>query len=595
MVHPKICTMLFAVCVTLGLGMLTAATCVAAAQSCTAAAAQAAAPPGMKIGPINDLNPNFPPVPDGAILVPAAGSTPSYCLVTGSVVTNPSTGKTANFGIALPLAWNKKFLFLGCSGYCGVVFVSRLDEALGGGFPADALAKGYAIAATDDGHASDPRGFVVDAAWALTEPGVADTEAVTDFFYRAVHTVATAGKQFAQKWYSGVLARSYFCGCSTGGREGMVEATRYPADFDGYIAGDPVFDVPGVILSGRAARALLDAPDSYIPPALLRLIDTAVYANCDAADGVKDYLIQNPGKCSFKPESLLCKGGKTAGCLTQSQVNTLNAWFSSAKDEQGRVVSLGYPVSDIYNNGVVGNNLFQNTEAAGPPNDINAAEPWGDSRGNQPTGWAFYDQSLKYLIFLDPKFDNNHHSIVDRRGVVNDAAMVLLESRTEEGRGDDPQKLAPFIASGRKLILYHGYSDGMINPFRTIRFYQDWVKLAGGYKALGKNARLFMVPGMYHCGRGPGPNFFDALSALEQWVENGVPPETIIATKYWKDNRSKPVMRTMPLCAFPTQARYSGHGKVNDAANWSCAANQDLLQVGPDGALAGLVGPVRPR
>jgi feruloyl esterase len=143
------------------------------------------------------------------------------------------------------------------------------------------------------------------------------------------------------------------------------------------------------------------------------------------------------------------------------------------------------------------------------------------------------------------------------------------------------------------MILSHGNSDGFINPFRTIRFCQDWAKLRGGYKALGKNARLFMVTGMYHRNRSPGPNIFDALGALEQWVEHGRAPEQMIATKYTSDDRAQPVLRTMPLCSSPAQTRYSGNGDVNSAANWSCTANQDLLQVGPNDASAGLVGPVQ--
>ena len=313
--------------------------------------------------------------------------------------------------------------------------------------------------------------MVFDGTWALTAPGVAHEDAVTDFFSRAVHTVTVAGKQFVQHRYAGALARSYFVGCSDGGREGLVEATRYPEDFEGYIVGDPFFDVPGQILAGRAARALVDAPDSYLPPALLTLVDNAVYANCDAVDGVRDALIQNPGACSFSPQSLLCSGGNTADCLTQSQVDTLSAWFAAATDAQGRVVSLGFPVSDLYNNGAAGNNLFRWTEAAGPPHDIHAAAPWGEATSAQPAGWAFYDQSFKYLVFLDPHVDNNHQSAVDRRGVVHHAALAQLEARTAAGRGDDPQQLAPFLAADRKLLLYHGYSDGFITPFRMFQFY----------------------------------------------------------------------------------------------------------------------------
>jgi feruloyl esterase len=462
-----------------------------------------------------------------------------------------------------------------------------------GGYPTDALARGYAIAATDDGHAANPRGFVFDGTFALAAPGVSNTDALTDYFYRAVHTMAAAGKQFVQNWYAGTLARSYYFGCSDGGREGMVEVTRYPNDFDGYITGDPFFDVPGQTLAGKAAVALLAAPDAYIPPALLQAVDAAVHANCDAADGVQDGLIQNPGKCSFSPQSLLCQGGNTQNCLSQDQVNTLTRWFSAAKDQEGRVVTLGYPVSDIYNGGELGNNLYRWTEAAGPPLDINAAEPWGTSPPTQPPAWSSVDQTLKYFVYLDPNFDTNHNFPIDSRGVVNDAALALLVARTDIGSGDFPQQFGPFLTSGRKLIMYHGYSDGWINPFHTIRFYQDWARLVGGYDALNPNARLFMVPGLYHCQRGPGPNIFDTLTALERWVENNVPPEGIVATKYTNDDSAQPVQRTMPLCSFPTQAHLAAAGDMNQASNWSCAANQDLLQVGPDGALAGLVGPER--
>ena len=193
----------------------------------------------MTIGPIDDLNPALPAVPAGVRLVPAAHGIPAYCLVTGSVVTDAATRKTANFGLALPMVWNHRFVFNGCGHYCGQVFQGLPSDAH------DGLASGNAVAATDDGHASDPPGESLDAGWALKAPGVPNQDAVDDFFYRAVHTVAASGQQFVKRWYTGTLARSYFVGCSDGGREGMVEAARYPADFDGYVVGDPFFDMPG--------------------------------------------------------------------------------------------------------------------------------------------------------------------------------------------------------------------------------------------------------------------------------------------------------------------------------------------------------------
>lgn len=574
----------------LGLGTFSVTPSHAATPRCSAETARLAAPLGMTIGAITDLNPTLPAVSTGAIQVPADGDTPSYCLVTGSVVTNPDTGKTANFGLALPLAWNHKLLFSGCSGYCGVVF-QNLPDATGGGYPADALAKGYAIAATDDGHQStgDPH----DASWALSAPATPDTEALTDYFHRAVHTVALQTKLFVKSWYSADLARAYFFGCSDGGREGMVEATRYPGDFDGYIAGAPSFDVPDAILSGRGSMALLSSTDSHISPELLSLVDNTIYAHCDEADGVRDRLIQNPGRCAFQPESLLCRGDYGGACLTRSQVRTLGTWFSAARDERGRVVSHGFPVSDIYNDGAEGHNLFRWLGAPDPPRDLAAASPWGPSPTGEPNAWVFMDQSMKYLVHRDPRFNTRHRPPVNEWGIVREKTLELLVARTDAGSADSPGRLYPFLAANRKLILYHGYSDGRVSPFRTVRFYRNWAKRVGGYDVLQKNARFFTVPGMYHCAKGPGPNTFDALGALEQWVERGVPPELIVATKYQNDEVGAGPLRSMPLCPFPTQTSYAGTGDFNASGSWSCTPNELLLRVSENGAAAGLLGPAR--
>jgi feruloyl esterase len=236
-------------------------------------------------------------------------------------------------------------------------------------------------------------------------------------------------------------------------------------------------------------------------------------------------------------------------------------------------------------NDAAGLNLFAWAESAGPPLDINAAEPWGPTLSAQPFGWQFSDQMLKYFVYLDPNFDTAHNAPVDFNGLADPAAIALIDRQTEAGNGDVPQKLEQFIGQNRKMILFHGYSDGWISPFRTIAFYRQWAKLRGAVSELQDHARLFMVPGMFHCQGGPGPNTFDTLTALEQWVEHGIAPESIVATKYTNDDPTMPPLRTMPLCKFPEQAQYSGSGDVNSAANWSCTANKDLLQVGLDGAL----------
>jgi feruloyl esterase len=190
-------------------------------------------------------------------------------------------------------------------------------------------------------------------------------------------------------------------------------------------------------------------------------------------------------------------------------------------------------------------------------------------------------------VELDPSFDSTHHEVVDSRNIVNSEDFAKLSARTREGSGDDPTDLKRFTALDRKTILYQGFGDDFINPFNTIQFYEDWAHLQDGYSSLKQNARLFMLPGIYHCGGGPGPNTFDSLEALEQWVENGRSPETLIASKYRDDDVKQSAIRTMPICSFPKQAHYLGTGDINTSENWSCTENKDLLLVGPAGIQAG--------
>ncbi len=306
--------------------------------------------PAVTIGPIND----GPSLPGGVQDVAASGTTPEYCAVTGSVVTNPATGKTANFLLELPANWNGKFLFSGCGGNCGAISTP----------PAEALQHGYAAAATDDGHTADAEG-AFDGSWAVTAPGVPNADALADFYYRAVHTVTVAGKQLATNFYGQVtgaaqtLSRSYYTGCSDGGREGMVEVDRYPDDFDGVIAGDPFFDVRGQNIAGlEVTLAQLRSPAAVVTPALLSAVDQVVQAQCDAADGVQDGLIQNPGACHFNPQTDLprCPGNTPGtGCFTQDQIDSVSAFISATTDPSGREIHPGYPVGDF--NQVAGLNL----------------------------------------------------------------------------------------------------------------------------------------------------------------------------------------------------------------------------------------------
>ena len=566
--------------------------------NCTIAYLQNIAPTGITIGPIT--NPFFAPSLPGAVdMPPAEGFYSEHCLVSGTVVTNGETGKTANFAAFLPINWNGKYLFVGCESFCGVV--KAPDTA--------ALGRGYAVVTTDDGHAaSQPN--VNDGSWALTATGVPNTEALTDYFGRAVHAVTLATKQLIENWYTNAVQRSYFEGCYNGGREGMVEATRYPADFDGMVLESPTVTIRQTTVSSYAhVKPLLKSTDSYIPLPLLTLVDQKIYEQCDALDGVVDGLIQNPGKCAFRPESLLCKSGETQNCLTADQVATLNGHFNAATDPHGLVAAFGFPVSDLGN--APGDpqtyNFYFATEVPRPPDDITAAEPWGDAIGpaGGPFSWRFADRMLRYFVYRDANFNSNADFPLDFSGVVSDRGVALVDRRTEAGNGDDPEELSRFFRSGRKLILYEGYSNGAQSPFTAIHYYEQLAKVNGGLRHLQNDVRLFMAPGMSGClgglgglfslGGGPGPNWFDRLAPLENWVENAVAPEGIVATKYVGDNPPNGVTRTMPLCKYPEMARYRGSGDVNDAANWSCPSeDKSLLDVGPNGIAAGLRRPVLP-
>jgi feruloyl esterase len=523
-----------------------------------------------------------------AIDVPASGANPEFCNVLGTVRTTGfgAPDGSARFELLLPSPWNGKFLFFGSGGLAGTLNPSAN--------PIDVLQspiKGYATIVTDTGHVgqglvpSDQLGAVTDARWALIAPGVPDEAKIVDYYFRATHQVAQAGKLLVQSYYQATIARAYFDGCSNGGRMGYMEATRFPEDFDGIIAGAPFLDMR-VLLAGRLfQRTQLASPNAYIPAGKLPMIDAAIRASCDVADGVADGLIQNPGKCAFDPKTLVtatCTAGD-ASCLTSEQGHTLATYFTALRDEDGGFVYTGQAVSDL--GGGDGMDLW--SIGFVPPTSFPANEPWGNQGFSPaPISWQFVDHFIKFIVTRDPNFDIR--TFGGRGSRIDDAALDLFDRRTEAGDADVPEELGRFLAQNRKLLVYHGFSDPALPAFRTIRHYEALARRTSGFDKLRKNMRLFMAPGMHHCGGGPGPNLFDTLSVLEKWVENSVAPDAIPATHLVHNNPALGVDRTMPLCAFPEEAEYRGSGDVNSAANWTCTPNRRLLEVGPNGQQAGL-------
>ncbi len=574
----------------------------------------AAASLGCSVGALTEQGvPNV--VITAAVDVPAAGANPEFCDVSGLLKTSGfgAPDGLAHFELQLPVNWNQKLYvkgmggFAGFSGFPGVPIV-----AFGSDNPRDAaqaLPKGYAIAISDTGHTghgftpADFTGIVTDARWALKADGTPDEAKLTDYYFRATHEVTVAAKELVKGFYGrGNVRKAYFDGCSNGGRMALVEATRFPEDFDGIIAGDPFMSIRA-IANGAHVSSQFITPKGFIPFTQLGLIDQATLAACDKEDGVADGLIQNPAACSFKTSSLLCAKGQTQNCLTQDQINSLNDYFAGSRDDEGNVVYPGFAISDL--GGTDGaaawsTGFFLPGQALPPGStqptfDPAAPEPWGDQGFvNAPLGWQFQDHGIKFIVERDPNFDPRNFA-PNAGGPIGDAALNLFDARTEAGDGDDPAKFAEFIRQDRKLLIYHGFSDPALTAFRSIMLYQDLAERNRGLDELQENVRLFLVPGMHHCSGGPGPNSFDTLTALENWVEHDEAPDGIIATKFNGDNPANGVSRTMPLCKFPEEARFLGDPKtatsaqLNDAANWTCSPHDHrLLQVGSNGRQAGL-------
>ena len=467
------------------------ATAAVFAADCNPAALNALAVPNMTIA--------------SATVVPAVAPNPEYCDVKGSVATSGEGAEpgSANFEVTLPVNWNQKFIFNGVGGLAGSLTSSAN--------PADQqsfLAKGYATAITDTGH------LVANPTWEYTAPGSPDTPKVIDYFYRAVHDVTLSAKQLVKSYYrANTIRRSYFDGCSNGGKMGLIEATRFPSDYDGIISGSPWLDPVGTSLwSLKNAKALLDA---YIPASKFQAVNAAILKQCDKADGVADGLIQNPAKCAFQPDALVPE------TLTQKQAEALKTIMSPVRDEQGKLIYPGASVGNLGQDNMTVRGPTNYLET--PPSAPTSAKPWGDAA--LPANWSLAQNILMKLGYYDAGQDMNN--TIESNGVVKANALNLVYTRLAADIPDDPSAFGAYFAKGGKLLIYHGYDDLIISPYSSVWFYEDLAQENGGYEKVQQSARLFMVPGMQHCVTGDGPNSFDTLSALEQWVEKGIAPDAI--------------------------------------------------------------------
>jgi feruloyl esterase len=549
---------------------------------------------------------NGPKLPGGTKFVAETKEVPAYCQVSGSIVTNLKTGKTANFLATFPAAWNGKYLQMGCSGHCGQFAVSDPTKPISTitlqGYPGEPIVKGYASFATDEGH----EGFA-GGTWAIKGPGKVDEDAIEDLYYRADRVLARLGKEFTVAFYADAtkrprkISRAYFSGCSGGGRDAFVAASYFPEEFDGIIAGSAYNAVGAPFQMAGVPAAALRSEGAYVPAELIRQLDPIVKAQCDKLDGVEDGLIQNPAACDFRPERDLprCDGNLPAGqCFTQAQIETISTVLTAVTDEDGNVVQPGYSVSEI-----------QPATFLTPkrPVDLAAVDPWPNSDTGALDGgyWPLADAFIKVLVHKnDPNFftrslltfkSGGPGKVTDYRIVVPKVEVARVKDQARMAIGHFPENAAKLIEKNRKFLIWHNLSDQVLTPYMSINYYKQLSKIHGGYAKLQKNVRLFGIPGSGHCSMmGVGPDNFDALTAMENWVEKGRAPDALLAKLYEPNSPNvdpgKTPLRSMPLCKFPEMARYSGKGEVNDAANWSCPQNDtSMLKVGESGRRAGVI------
>ncbi|MGB2662768.1 MAG: tannase/feruloyl esterase family alpha/beta hydrolase [Candidatus Acidiferrum sp.] len=485
----------------------------------------------------------FPPPSGGAAWMAASADfyrqLPAFCRVTA--VAKPTMDSDIRIEVWMPAAgWNGKFRGQGNGGFAGEMDYRALGVA---------ILQGYASAATDTGHAGDSG----DARWALGH-----AEKIVDFAYRAIHQMTSVGKEMATAFYGETPKQSYFSDCSNGGRQALMEAQRFPDDYDGVLAGAPANYWTHLLSSALwDAQATALDPASYIPSSKVPAIADAVLAACDTEDGVKDGILNDPRHCHFDPATMLCKASDSDSCLTQPQVTALKKLYEGPRDSNGKQIFPGFMPGG------------ENGEG-GWPLWITGPAP------EKALLFAFNYGYFADMVYGKADWDYKKANLED--------AVKASEEKFGNVLNAVETDMQAFQARGGKLIIYHGWSDAAISPLNTINYYTSVVEKMGKPQA-DSFVRLYMVPGMQHCGGGPGADVFgqygispvrdpqhNLYMALEQWVETGVAPTTVIASKLEGKGPAAKVKMTRPLCPYPQEAKYQGSGDTNDAANFVCAS-----------------------
>ncbi len=437
---------------------------------------------------------------------------PSFCEVVG--VISPAPGSSIGVVYRLPQNWNGKFLGLGGGGWAG-------DIKLGTAEPG--LTRGYATAQTDGGH---PGTGLRDTSWA-------NDTTITDFAFRAVHQMTVVGKQVVARYYGKDHSRAYFHGCSTGGRQGLMEVQRYPRDYDGVISGAPVYDL--VTQTSAIVRNQTFAREgARLTAEHLDALNAASLKACDTRDGLKDGIITDPRLCDFDPGTLACKENSRDVCLTPPQLAAVRTMYAGVKTSAGETVAPA---------------LTRGGEA----DWARFIAATGPATGSAAVGI----DGLRGAIFGNPDFEYDSFEVDRDYRRARDSGFARLY---EAG---DPD-ISAFIERGGKLLLWHGWDDAGPSAFGTIDYFERMRQVtAPRVKSVDEGARLFIAPGVYHCRNGPGPDQFDLLGTIDAWVDKDTPPESMLATR--ADGSL-----ARPLCRYPALPRYKGKGKPAEAASFTC-------------------------
>jgi tannase/feruloyl esterase len=461
-------------------------------------------------------------VPAGAFRPPDSGATgatpayaaslPAFCRVSATLT--PTSDSDIKIEVWMPVSnWNQKLQSVGNGGWAGTISYGAM---------AAALSQGYATASTDTGHSTP------GASFAMHHP-----EKLVDYAHRAVHEMTVQAKVIVAAFYGGGPKLSMWNGCSTGGRQGVVEASQYPADYDAIIAGATPVTTPtlhGVRLQFN--RMVHRTAESYIPPDKYPAIHEAALQACDAVDGVKDGVIDAPDRCTFDPSVLRCSGDDGPRCLTSAQVETARAMYGPVKDPTSGA-TLSFPM------------LHPGSELG-----------WATLAGPQPYGIAA--EAFKYIVFNDPAWDP---------ASFNPATDIARLEHQAVGLEPPSPDLKPYFSRGGKLLMYHGWADQQVAPLNSINYFNA-VLDASGKNAASKSIALYLVPGMGHCQGGAGTDTFDKVGAMEEWIRAGSAPAQIVASHRTAGKAD----RTRPLCQYPQVAKYKGSGSTDDASNFVCEA-----------------------